>query len=97
MLSISRSVPSGKVFAALQGSSVRELRRSIKFESEGAANDRNRPVPESVCRYVVIIGRTYERAIANDAHTGSSLTCPAGYIAPAAIGSAARLYMMAHT
>jgi hypothetical protein len=38
---------------------------------------------------------TYERAIANDAQTGSSLTCPAGYIAPAAIGKAARLYMIA--
>ena len=35
---------------------------------------------------------TYESAIANEAHTGASLACPAGYTTPAAIGSATMLY-----
>lgn len=39
---------------------------------------------------------THDRAMARDPHTGSSLACPAGYITPAAMGKAARLYISAH-
>ena len=45
----------------------------------------------SACTVHTVEG-TYESAIANEAHTGASLACPAGYTTPAAIGSATMLY-----
>lgn len=41
-------------------------------------------------------GLTYESAMASEAQTGLNLACPAGYITPAAIGNAAKLYIAAH-
>jgi hypothetical protein len=40
---------------------------------------------------------TYDKAMAREAHTGSRRMCPNGYKTPAAIGTAAILYIKAHS